>query len=161
EKVRLLRNYGFEDRYKSVIRGFNSRLDEIQAALLDFKLTKLDEWNLRRKQIAKRYINELSGLPIILPSYLPENIHVFHLYIIRVAQRDKFMKFLLNEGINTIIHYPIPMHLQPAYKFLGYKKEDLPVTEKLSEEILSIPIYPELEDAEVDYVIAIIKKFYN
>ncbi|MCL6087792.1 MAG: DegT/DnrJ/EryC1/StrS family aminotransferase [Actinobacteria bacterium] len=161
EKVRLLRNYGFEDRYKSIMRGFNSRLDEIQAALLDFKLTKLDEWNLRRKQIAKRYISELSGLPIILPSYLPENTHVFHLFVIRVAQRDKFMKFLLNEGISTIIHYPIPIYLQPAYKFLGCKKEDLPVIEKILEEILSIPIYPELEDAEVDYVIAVIKKFYN
>ncbi|MCX6346914.1 MAG: DegT/DnrJ/EryC1/StrS family aminotransferase, partial [Actinobacteria bacterium] len=83
-KVRLLRNYGFEDRYKSIIRGFNSRLDEIQAALLDFKLTKLDEWNLRRKQISNMYIKGLEGLPIILPSSVTENKHVFHLFVIRV-----------------------------------------------------------------------------
>ncbi|MCE5330169.1 DegT/DnrJ/EryC1/StrS family aminotransferase [bacterium] len=160
-KIRLLRNYGFEDRYKSIIRGFNSRLDEIQAALLDFKLTKLDEWNLRRKQIADRYINRLSDLPIVLPSHSSENMHVFHLFVIRVAQRDKFMKFLLNEGISTIIHYPIPIHLQPAYKYLNYKDGILPVTEKLTEEIVSLPIFPDLEDNEVEYVIESIKKFYN
>ena len=161
EKVRLLRNYGFKNRYNSVIRGFNSRLDEIQAALLDFKLTKLDEWNLRRKQIAHRYINELDGLPIILPSYSSGNIHVFHLFVIRVAQRDKLMEFLLNEGISTIIHYPIPIHLQPAYKYLNYEKGILPVTEKLTEEIVSLPIFPDLEDDEVEYVIKSIKKFYD
>ncbi|MCL5069964.1 MAG: DegT/DnrJ/EryC1/StrS family aminotransferase [Actinobacteria bacterium] len=161
DKIRLLRNYGFEDRYKSISRGFNSRLDEIQAALLDFKLTKLDEWNLRRKQIADRYINELDGLPIILPASSYENKHVFHLFVIRVTQRDKFMEFLLNEEISTIIHYPIPIHLQPAYKYLNYKKGDLPVTEKLCEEIVSLPIFPDLEDKEVGYVIKTIKNFFN
>ena len=94
QKVRLLGNYGFKDRYNSIIRGFNSRLDEIQAALLDFKLTKLDEWNLRRKQIAGMYSKGLAGLPITLPSASPANNHVFHLFVIRVAQRDKFMQFL-------------------------------------------------------------------
>jgi len=160
-KIRLLRNYGFEGRYNSIIRGYNSRLDEIQAALLDFKLTKLDEWNSRRKQIADRYMNELDGLPVILPSFSYENNHVFHLFVIRVAQRDKFMEFLLNEGISTIIHYPIPIHLQPAYKYLNYKKGDLPVTEKLCEEIISLPIFPDLKDKEVEYVIKTVKNFFN
>ena len=161
EKVRLLRNYGFKDRYKSIIRGFNSRLDEIQAALLDFKLTKLDEWNLKRKEISDMYSKGLKGLPIILPSAAPENKHVFHLYVIRVKQREKFMKFISDEGVGTIIHYPIPIHLQPAYKYLNYKKGFLPVTEKVSEEIVSLPIYPDLEDGEVEYVIKSIKKFFN
>lgn len=160
-KVRLLRNYGFEDRYKSIIRGFNSRLDEIQAALLDFKLSKLDEWNLRRKQIAEMYNKGLEGLPIILPSTAPENKHVFHLFVIRVKQREKFIKFMSDEGVNTVIHYPIPIHLQPAYKYLNYKKGFLPVTEKVSEEIVSLQIYPDLEDNEVEYVIKSIKKFFN
>ncbi|MHB1348144.1 MAG: DegT/DnrJ/EryC1/StrS family aminotransferase [Candidatus Humimicrobiaceae bacterium] len=160
-KIKLLRNYGFEDRYKSIIRGFNSRLDEIQAALLDFKLSKLDEWNLRRKEISDMYNKGLEGLPIILPSTLPENKHVFHLFVIRVKQRDKFMKFLSDEGISTVIHYPIPIHLQPAYKYLNYKKGILPVTEKVAEEIVSLPIYPDLEDAEVEYVIQTIRKFFN
>ncbi|MDD5659992.1 MAG: DegT/DnrJ/EryC1/StrS family aminotransferase [Actinomycetota bacterium] len=161
KKIKLLRNYGFEDRYKSILRGFNSRLDEIQAAFLDFKLTKLDEWNLRRKQIAKRYMNELSKLPIILPSYPSDNKHVFHLFVIRVSQRKKFMNFLSREGISTIIHYPVPIHLQPAYEYLNYEKKDLPVTEKLAKEIVSIPIFPDLEDREVEYIIKSIKKFYN
>jgi dTDP-4-amino-4,6-dideoxygalactose transaminase len=161
ERVRLLRNYGFEGRYKSIIRGFNSRLDEVQAALLDFKLTKLDEWNLRRKEIADKYRKELRGLPVILPSYTSENKHVFHLFVIRVKLREKFIKFLSDEDISTVIHYPIPIHLQPAYKYLNYKKGFLPVTEKAAEEIVSLPIYPDLEDAEVEYVIENIKKFFN
>jgi len=160
QKVRLLGNYGFKDRYNSIIRGFNSRLDEIQAALLDFKLTKLNEWNLRRKQIAGMYNKGLAGLPIILPSSLPESSHVFHLYVIRVKQREKFMQFLSDEGVSTVIHYPIPIHLQPAYKYLSHKKGFLPVTEKVAEEIVSLPIYPDLEDAEVEHVIQTIKKFF-
>ncbi|MHB1347481.1 MAG: DegT/DnrJ/EryC1/StrS family aminotransferase [Candidatus Humimicrobiaceae bacterium] len=161
EKIRLLGNYGFEDRYKSIIRGFNSRLDEIQAALLDFKLNKLDEWNLRRRQISEMYVKGLENLPVLLPSSSPENVHVFHLFVIRVKQRDKFMKFLSGEGVNTVIHYPIPIHLQPAYKYLNHKKGFLPITERISEEIVSLPIFPDLEDAEVDYVIKSIKKFFN
>ncbi|MHB1254260.1 MAG: DegT/DnrJ/EryC1/StrS family aminotransferase, partial [Candidatus Humimicrobiaceae bacterium] len=161
EKIKLLRNYGFEDRYKSIIRGFNSRLDEIQAALLDFKLSKLDEWNLRRKQISEMYNKGLKGLPIILPSTVPDNKHVFHLFVIRVKQREKFMKFMSDEGISTVIHYPIPIHLQPAYKYLNYKKGILPVTEKVAEGTVSLPIFPDLEDVEVDYVIKSIKKFFN
>ncbi len=160
EKIRLLRNYGFADRYNSVLRGYNSRLDEIQAALLDFKLTKLDEWNKRRHWIADRYMGELNKLPIILPSVFPGYDHVFHLFVIRVKERQKFLEFMSGKGINIIIHYPIPIHLQPAYEFLNYKKGDFPITEKVSEEILSLPIYPELEEKEINYIIAKIIIFF-
>ncbi|MBM3713965.1 MAG: hypothetical protein FJW56_11150 [Actinobacteria bacterium] len=161
KKLKLLRNYGFEDRYNSVIRGFNSRLDEIQAALLDFKLLKLDAWNQRRREIAKKYIEGLKDLPVVLPVMQPDAFQVFHLFVIRVRQRAKLIDYLLREGITALIHYPIPIHLQPAYSYLGYKRGDLPVTEKLSEEILSLPIYPELEDSEVEYFIEKIRQYYK
>ena len=118
KKLKLLRNYGFEDRYNSVIRGFNSRLDEIQAALLDFKLLKLDAWNQRRREIAKKYIEGLKDLPVVLPVMQPDAFQVFHLFVIRVRQRAKLIDYLLREGITALIHYPIPIHLQPAYSYL-------------------------------------------
>ena len=161
EKIRLLRNYGFVDRYNSILRGYNSRLDEIQAALLDFKLARLDEWNKRRRQIAGRYMNELGKLPIIIPSVFPEHKHVFHLFVVRVSQRQKFLEFMSVSGINIVIHYPTPIHLQPAYEFLNYKRGDFPVTEKVSEEIISLPIYPELEEKEISYIIAKIINYFK
>ena len=168
EKVRLLRNYGFKDRYNSILRGYNSRLDEIQAALLNFKLTKLDEWNMARIKIAQKYINGLKDTPLILPQLNLninnnfDNFSVFHLFVVRCKeQRSKLIGYLLKEGITVLIHYPIPIHLQPAYNFLGYSSGDLPITEKLSQEILSIPIYPELEDKEIDYIIDKVRKFYS
>jgi dTDP-4-amino-4,6-dideoxygalactose transaminase len=160
-QVSLIRNYGFKTRYNSIIRGYNSRLDEIQAALLDFKLAKLDSWNKRRYEIAKKYINSFKDLPIILPEIEPGTLPVFHLFVIRIKDRERFMQYLLKEGVAVLIHYPVPVHLQPAYEFLGYKKGSLPVTERLSEEILSIPIYPELEDREVDYIIEKIIKYFD
>jgi len=165
EKVRLLRNYGFKDRYNSTLRGYNSRLDEIQAALLNFKLTRLDEWNMARIKIAQKYINGLKDTPLILPELNLnnnfDNFSVFHLFVIRSKERSKLIGYLLKEGIAVLIHYPVPIHLQPAYNFLGYRAGDLPVTEKISQEILSIPVYPELEDKEIDYIIDRIKKFYS
>jgi dTDP-4-amino-4,6-dideoxygalactose transaminase len=161
EKVSLLRNYGFKNRYNSIMRGYNSRLDEIQAALLDFKLTKLDHWNKRRYEIAQKYIESLKNLPLILPEIEPSTLPVFHLFVVRTKIREKFIDYLMEKGITALIHYPTPVHLQPAYEFLGYKKGALPITEKLSEEIVSIPIYPELEDFEIDYIIQSIKKFFN
>ncbi|MCL5072874.1 MAG: DegT/DnrJ/EryC1/StrS family aminotransferase [Actinobacteria bacterium] len=161
EKIRLLRNYGFADRYNSMLRGYNSRLDEIQAALLDFKLTRLNEWNERRYQIADRYISELGELPILIPSVLPEHKHVFHLFVIRVKERQKFLEFMSDNGISIIIHYPVPIHLQPAYEFLNYKRGDFPVTEKVSEEIISLPVYPELEEKEISYIIAKIINYFR
>lgn len=163
QKVRLLRNYGFKDRYNSILRGYNSRLDEIQAALLKFKLTKLDLWNERRGEIAQKYEEALKYLPLKLPVVLHDVKPVFHLFVIKLENqnlRDSFIKYLAEREITALIHYPIPIHLQPAYKFLGYKLGDLPVTEKISGQILSIPIFPELEGTEVDYVIKMIKSFF-
>ncbi len=160
DEVRLLRNYGQEKRYFNIIKGFNSRLDEIQASILRFKLGKLDEWNDQRIALAKKYTDSFRDFTIIPPRVFPGNKHVFHLYVIRIKNRDKFIEFLENNGINILIHYPIPIHLQPAYKELQ-SNNNLPITEKVSKEIVSLPIYPELEKNEVDCVIDKIREFYR
>lgn len=172
EKLKLLRNYGQKNRYFSIIEGYNSRLDEIQAAILRFKLTKLDEWNKRRRKIASIYnenfkkINNVSNKKhdrkhdiIFCPEEINNGFHVFHLYVIRIENRDLFMSFLEKRGIQTLIHYPYPIHLQDSYKFLGYKNGDLPVTESIANQIVSLPIYPELKDDEVEYIVNTVTKY--
>lgn len=159
-KLKLLRNYGQEKRYFGTIKGFNSRLDEIQAAILRFKLKKLDHWNELRIKIAKKYTDNFSGLDVICPKFENSNKHVFHLYVVRVNDRDNFINYLEKNGIGALIHYPIPIHLQHAYKELNVREGSLPVTEKVSKEIVSIPIYPELEEQEVDYIISKIKEYF-
>ena len=159
DKVRLLRNYGQEKRYYNIIKGFNSRLDEIQASILRFKLGKLDEWNNKRIALAKKYTDSFKNLDLITPSVSNGSKHVFHLFVIRVKNRKKLIAFLKSNGITVLIHYPIPIHLQPAYKELN--NITLPVTERISEEIISVPIYPELEENEVDHVINKIGEFYR
>jgi len=158
-KLRLLRNYGQEKRYFSIVKGFNSRLDEIQAAILRFKLKKLDIWNELRIKIARKYTDSFSGLDIICPKLDNDSKHVFHLYVIRVKYRDNFINYLTKSGIGVFIHYPIPVHLQQAYRELCVKEGSLPVTERVSKEIASIPIYPELEEQEVDYIISKVKEY--
>ena len=160
-KLRLLRNYGQESRYFNIIKGFNSRLDEIQASILRFKLKELDNWNKIRINIAKKYTESFKSLPIIYPQVVSDSMHVFHLYVIRVRNREKFMDYLSRNGVNVLIHYPVPIHLQPAYKDLEIEEGSLPVTEMVSKEIVSIPIYPELEEREVDYIIGKIKNYFN
>lgn len=164
KRAKLLRFYGFEERYKSIVRGFNSRLDEIQAALLRFKLTKLEEWTQRRIEIAKKYIEGLAELPIKLPTFVTGLRQVFHLFVIQLknqATRDELMKYLAKKEITTLIHYPLAIHLQLAYKDLGYKKGGLPVTEQAVSTIMSLPIFPEIKDKEVDYVIENIRDFFE
>ena len=161
QKVKMLRNYGQKEKYKHLLLGGNSRLDNLQAAILLVKLKKLKDWNAKRLKNAKLYNRLLQGLPIITPKIFPNYNHVFHLYVIRVDERDKLSKFLLSCGIPTQIHYPIPIHLQPAYKKLGYKKGDFPVAEKLAREILSLPMYPELTSNEIRYISQKIKSFYR
>ncbi len=161
EKILLLRNYGQQNRYFSKIEGFNSRLDEIQAAILRFKLEKLDEWNDRRIYIANKYYKAFSELDIICPTGIDGGRHVYHLYVIRVKNRDKLSHHLKKHGIQTLIHYPVPVHLQDAYRWLDYSRGDLPVTEKVSEEIISIPVYPELEEEEIEYIIDRISGFFK
>lgn len=159
-KLKLLRNYGQEKRYFSTIKGFNSRLDEIQAAILRFKLKKLDMWNESRIKIAKKYTDCFSGLNVICPKFDNNNKHIFHLYVVRIKDRDNFINYLEKNSIDVLIHYPIPIHLQHAYKELNVKEGSLPVTEKVSKEIVSIPVYPELEKQEVDYIISKIKEYF-
>ncbi len=163
EKLLMLRNYGQSKRYHHDIVGINSRLDEIQAAILQCRLPYLKEWNNRRQVIAARYNNGLSSLSSFLktPAVHPDNEHVFHLYVVQIEERDILQNYLLDKGIQTLIHYPIPAHMQKAYSYLGYKKGSLPTTEHIASRILSLPMYPELTDEQIDLVIDSIHKFFS
>jgi len=151
EKIILLRNHGQVKKYVHKSLGINSRLDEIQAAILRVKLKHLDLWNKKRNRIAENYEN-------FLKSYKAQKIikggkSNYYVFVIETKSREKLQKYLLESGIQTLIHYPIPIHLQKAYENLGYKKGDFPVTEELAKKILSIPIYPELLKAQQSYII--------
>lgn len=162
KKVKLLRMYGEEERYKSVIVGYNSRLDELQAALLRLRLKYLDIENEERRRHASAYRHLLKLVPeVILPKEYSDRKHVYHLFVIRVKKRDLLKKYLLERGIQTAIHYPSPIHLQPSYKYLGYKVGSFPVAEKISQELLSLPLYPYMSKEDIEYVCAAIKKFYT
>jgi dTDP-4-amino-4,6-dideoxygalactose transaminase len=152
-KIRVLRNYGSDIKYHNKVKGFNSRLDELQAALLRVKLLKLEQWNTRRKEIAVMYSSGLGELDLILPSDPDWADSVWHLYVIRVADRDNFMSNLDKAGIDTMIHYPIPPHLQPAYADAGWMKGDFPVAESIHDTVVSLPIGPHLNNHSVAYVI--------
>lgn len=161
EAIRQLRNYGEVSKYNNIREGVNSRLDEMQAAILNWGLKKLRLWNKKREILAKFYLNELRDLPIVLPpdSY-KGNGSVWHLFVIRCKERDKLKNYLKNSGIETALHYPKPIFEQTAYRFLGYCGKDLPVTKKVMSEILSLPLYPELSKNEVMQVCRAIKLFY-
>jgi len=159
EQIRLLRNYGQTKRYYHQSIGFNSRLDDLQAALLAAQLPHLDAWNRRRRGIASLYSEHITNLRIRLPQEQKDTFHVFHLYVIRCKERDRLREYLSQKGIGTQIHYPIPCHLQEAYRSLGFGKGTCPVAEEYAGEILSLPIYPELTDEEVIYVAEIINQF--
>ncbi len=154
ERLRMLRTHGEVVRYHHVELGFNSRLDEIQAAVLRIKLRHLDEWNALRQQHAVRYDELLSDLPIERPELVTSGSHVYHQYVIRSADRDALAAALAAAGVSTGIHYPIPVHLQPACASLGYVEGDLPHTEAAAREVLSLPMYPELTDQQVAFVAA-------
>lgn len=153
ETVTKLRNYGQEKRYHHSIKGFNSRLDELQAAILNVKLSYLDSWNQRRREIAQLYHQAFAQIGMTVPFQSPPCYHVYHLYVIVVPERDRFQELLAKEGISTLIHYPIPIHQQTAYQECGNQSKYLPITEKLARQIISIPLYPELTDEEVNYII--------
>lgn len=155
-KCRVLRNYGMEKEYYANFEGYNSRLDELQAAILNVKLDYLERWNRERQNIAQFYLANIKNPIITLPTSptLEKNhFHVFHLFVIRVKRRKDFIKYLTKAGVGYQIHYPYPIHLQKAYKFLGYKNGDLPITEKFSQEVLSLPIFPELKREELNYIV--------
>src|SRR4030042_1430182 len=159
EQARLLREYGWRQRYVSEIPGLNSRLDELQAAILRVKLKHLEQWNEERRKKAKIYTGILAPLGIICPSEGLGVKHVYHLYVIRTRERDALQVFLEKKGIQTLIHYPVPIHLQKAYKDLGYRHGDLPLTEQCSLEILSLPFFPELKECEIGEVAESIRSF--
>lgn len=161
DDLRALREHGQSTRYYHPIVGYNARLDEIQAAILRIKLRHLDEWNARRQAIASSYNQLFASLDIITPEIPSGGRHVFYCYAIRVpgGRRDALRAYLTERGIGTQIHYPVPIHMQEAAQFLGYRKGDLPVTEKVSGEVLSLPMYPELTDAQIDRVAASVTEF--
>lgn len=156
--VRALANYGSNRKYVNIYKGLNSRLDELQAAVLDVKLKYIDEENAVRRRIAKRYISEIKNLEIILPE-MPsdEKEHVWHLFVIRTKQREKLQNYLTENGVQTLIHYPTPPHKQRAYE--EYNHLSFPVTEAIHEEVLSLPMSPVMSEEEVVKVIDILNKF--
>jgi dTDP-4-amino-4,6-dideoxygalactose transaminase len=151
-RIRLLRSHGESQRYEHEIMGFNCRPDEIQSAVLRIKLRRLDEWNDGRRQHAQRYHELLSDLAIQLPELRFDGSHVYHQYVIRSVDRDTLRSRLADKGIGTGIHYPIPVHLQPASRHLGYAQGELPLTEAAANEVLSLPMYPELTEAQLTAV---------
>jgi len=162
-KIRMLKVHGSspENKYKNLEIGVNSRLDAIQAAILSVKIKYLDQWNDQRAAIAKRYDERLSNIAdIITPFAAPNNRHVYHQYTMRTAKRDQLAQFLKNAQIPTMIYFPFPMHLEPAFKHLGYKTGDFPASEQAAREVLSLPIYPEFEREKQAAVIGAIKEFY-
>ena len=161
DDLRALREHGQSTRYYHPIVGYNARLDEIQAAILRIKLRRLDEWNARRQTIAARYNRQLAGLDVITPEIPTGGRHVFYCYAIRVpgGRRDALRAYLAERGIGTQIHYPVPIHMQEAAQFLGYRKGDLPVTEKVAGEVLSLPMFAELNDAQIDRVATSVTEF--
>ena len=161
DALQRLRLHGQTDKYTHGEIGYNSRLDEMQAAVLRLKLKHLDRWNQRRVELAGRYDKALQGLPVT-PIAPPEGRNaVYHLYVIRTSRRDELMEFLRRHRIGVGVHYPLPCHLQPALHHLGYNKGDLPVSEQLAEEVLSLPMHPHLTEEEVDQVAAAIRDFFK
>ncbi len=159
DRIKMLRNYGSKVRYQNEETGINSRLDEIQAALLRVRLRHAKEMYEERLAIAGRYREEVKNEKIELPLRRPQADHVYHQFVIRCKERDELAAFLKERGISTIIHYPIPPHLSKAYEYLGYKKGDLPKTEAWSEEVLSIPMYNGMTKEEQDRVIEALNAF--
>lgn len=159
DAVRRLRNYGESSKFSNEVAGVNSRLDELQAAVLTVKLAALERWNERRRAIAQRYLDELQDAPLTLPTVPSWATPAWHLFVVRTPRREAVRAHLHDLGIATAVHYPVPPHLQPAYRGLGWTKGSLPVSERLHAEVLSLPIGPHLSDEQVDAVIAGVASF--
>jgi dTDP-4-amino-4,6-dideoxygalactose transaminase len=157
QRIRLLRNYGSRSKYYNEERGANSRLDELQAALLRVRLKHLDEWNSRRVKFAEVYLNELEGSRLLLPLVAEGASPVWHLFVIRSKMRGELQGRLKEAGVNTLVHYPVPPHLQEAYKDLGTPPGSFPLTEAIHNEVLSLPIGPHLSESDQDRVIHALK----
>jgi len=164
EKIRLLKNHGSspKEKYLNLVLGTNSRLDSLQAAILRVKLKYLEQWNKKRAKIASYYNKNLKRMgDIVTPSIERNRNHIFHQYTIRTKYREKLQKYLKENDVPTMIYYPLPLHLQPAFRYLKYKKGDFSETEKAAKEVLSLPIYPELSKKDQDFIIKKIKDFYG
>lgn len=162
DRILMLRNHGSKKKYYHEELGYNSRLDEIQAAILRVKLRYLDNLIGRRQRIAELYTTSLSDIPYVkVPTVKPGRTHTFHQYVIRAENRDELQKYLSDHDIGSTVYYPLPLHLQEVYKGLGYKFGDFPEAEKASKEVLALPMWPELTDEEVKEVAEVIRAFYG
>jgi dTDP-4-amino-4,6-dideoxygalactose transaminase len=159
-RASMIRDHGSERRYYHDLIGFNGRLDEIQALVLRTKLPHLEEWNALRRQHARRYSERLAGTPVVTPFAAAGTNPAYHLYVIQAPHRDELQAWLKERGIATGIHYPVPIHLQPAMGFLHCQAGELPITEQVAAKILSLPMYAELTDAQIDLVTEAIEEFY-
>jgi dTDP-4-amino-4,6-dideoxygalactose transaminase len=158
-RLRMLRNYGQRERYAHCILGYNSRLDELQAAILRVKLRYLDAWNERRRKAAGRYHHLLEGAPVVLPAEKTGADHIYHLYVIRVADRNGLSAFLRANGVMTNIHYPMPLYRQAAFRTQDLTWEQLPITERCTAEILSLPLFPWITDEEIMVVSRLVREW--
>ena len=152
ERIRLLRNHGSISKYEHRFPGYNFRMEGLQGAFLAVKLKYLDKWNERRRMLAKHYDQLLAGSAVVTPTEMPYAKHVYHLYVIQAENREALRQHLAEQGIETGLHYPIPLHLQEAYRSLGYRRGDFPVAERLAERALSLPMYPDLTFEAVEHV---------
>jgi len=160
-QVVLMRNYGSEKKYFNEVIGYNMRLDELQAALLSVKLKYIDRWTAERQELARIYDLQLKDIgDLVLPVVKTGATHVYHLYVVRTKQRNSLQNHLVKDGIGTLIHYPVPPHLQKAYESMGYKQGDFPIAEEIADTCLSLPLWPGMEPAQVEQVCNSIKRFY-
>lgn len=157
EVIRALGNYGSHEKYHNQYRGVNSRLDELQAAVLSVKLKHLDEENKKRREIAQSYLKNIQNQKLILPQVQIDESHVWHLFVVRVENRDAFAQHLRDKGVETLIHYPIPPHKQKA--FIAWNKEQYPITEEIHDTIISLPLYPALKSDDVAHIIEVCNRF--
>ena len=158
EKILMLRDYGRTDRYNHAFKGYNTRLDTVQAVILSAKLKRLDSWNSMRAKMADLYIKLLDDKKeIIVPVTKEDRIHIYQTFVVRVPNRDKILDAMKEKGVGVLIHYPIPLHLQEAYKDLGYKNGDFSISEEVGNSILSLPMFPHISEEQVKYVATTLK----
>jgi len=162
ERVKALRNYGSSEKYVNKYIGHNNRMDEVQATFVSVMLRHIDSWNEQRNNIAKQYTRNLQHLEqLTLPSVQKMAHSVWHQYVVRTDRRNDLKEYLKSNGIGTLIHYPIPPHMQECYKELGYKKGDFPIAERMANMVLSLPIYPGLLETEINYITDTIDRFFK
>lgn len=158
--ARMFRNYGQKEKYNHVVAGWNTRMDTIQATILRVKQKHLSSWNMKRREHARRYCELLQDTPLILPLERQGNQHVYHIFAVRTPKRDELLPFLKERGVDAGIHYPVPVHLQKAYADLGYQRGDFPCAERIADELLSLPMFPELTSEQIEYVCVTIREFF-